>query len=203
MGTCPGCTNLGMSRFDVCGDADPLWGCVGAVLTGAFGTRLTGVDSVWADGNPTVFHSGITSSTPIASASSPNEVRVVQLRRERWAHDDSSRLSPNILSPDNRASIPCATMVSSEREICLQVWTPPGLPSEAVAQIKTAAFSRGRLELSGHRRCPVNVVISELRSWASPVLALPCQLASRAPTWFQPQVRARLTARCRYRPQPW
>src|ERR1051326_5925657 len=151
---CPGCKNLGASMLVGCGDAVPPCDCTGAVLIGIFRIMTTGVDTVCADGNPTVFHSGITSSTPMASASSPNEVRVVQLRRERWAQEASSRLSQKILSPRIRGSIPCATMVSSEREICLQVWTPRHSPRALPPQIKKAAFSRDRLELFRHRRCP-------------------------------------------------
>jgi hypothetical protein len=44
---------------------------------------LIGVETVRASGNPTVCKIGIISSNPIATACSPKEVRVVQLRRPR------------------------------------------------------------------------------------------------------------------------
>jgi hypothetical protein len=55
-----------------------------------------GVETVRADGNPTVFHNGSNSSRPISAACSPNEVKVVQPRRERWAQEASSKLSANM-----------------------------------------------------------------------------------------------------------
>ncbi|MGZ4815928.1 MAG: hypothetical protein ACXVZV_10995 [Terriglobales bacterium] len=44
---------------------------------------LIGVETVRADGSPTVLSNGTSSSTPIATACSPKEVIVVQLRRVR------------------------------------------------------------------------------------------------------------------------
>src|SRR5438477_2265727 len=59
---------------------------------------LTGVETVRANGRPTVFSNGTISSSPITTACNPNEVNVVQLLRVRWAHDVSSMLSANMVS---------------------------------------------------------------------------------------------------------
>ncbi len=88
---------LGLAR------TDPRRG-VGASGSGALCPRLMGVETVRTEGRPTVFHSGKRRSTPITSASSPNELRVVQLRRVRWANEVSSRLSANIVSSDMASS---------------------------------------------------------------------------------------------------
>jgi hypothetical protein len=97
---------------------------------------VIGVETVRADGNPTVFHSGSKSNNPITTTCNPNEVSVIPLRRARWAHEVSSRLSAN--------------MVSSHGEICLLLWTPDMNPQMQLAQRKKAALLRGRLELLGH-----------------------------------------------------
>jgi hypothetical protein len=57
---------------------------------------MTGVETIRAAGTITVFHSGRISRLPITTACSPNELKVVQLRRMRWAEETSSRLSANI-----------------------------------------------------------------------------------------------------------
>jgi hypothetical protein len=49
-------------------------------------------------GNPTVVSTGIINSSPTITACNPNDVSVVQLRRLRWAHEVSSRLSANMMS---------------------------------------------------------------------------------------------------------
>ena len=58
----------------------------------------TGVDTVLAIGMPTPPSNEIRSNDPMATACSPNEVKVVQLRREYWAQEVSSKLSANIVS---------------------------------------------------------------------------------------------------------
>jgi hypothetical protein len=55
-----------------------------------------GVGTARADGKLTVFQSGMSSSRPMANASIPKEVKVVQLRRERCVQEVSSKLSANI-----------------------------------------------------------------------------------------------------------
>jgi hypothetical protein len=60
--------------------------------------RVIGVDTVRAGGKPTVSNAGNKSKSPMATASIPNEVKVVQLRRVRWAHEVSNKLSSNIAS---------------------------------------------------------------------------------------------------------
>ena len=66
--------------------------------------RLIGVETVRADGKPTVFSTGNKSSRPMITACSPNDVSVVQLRRMRWAQEVSSMLSANIVSSNMTSS---------------------------------------------------------------------------------------------------
>src|SRR4029077_8561399 len=72
--------------------------------------KLMGVDTVRPDGNPTVVNSGISSSNPMITACSPNDVSVMQLRRPRSAQEVSNKLSAN--------------MVSSSVNSCLLLLTP-------------------------------------------------------------------------------
>src|ERR1700680_918242 len=65
---------------------------------------LMGVDTVRADGSPTVFHSGNRSSSPIITASNANEVNVVQLHRVRCAHEISSMQSANMVCSNTASS---------------------------------------------------------------------------------------------------
>jgi hypothetical protein len=69
-----------------------------------------GVDTVRPSGSPTVVSSGISSSSPMITACSPNDVSVIQLRRPRSAQEISSKLSAN--------------MASSSVNSCLLLWTP-------------------------------------------------------------------------------
>src|ERR1700690_1619157 len=84
------------------------------------------------EGSPTVVSSGISSSNPTTTACTPNEVKVVQLRRVRWAHEVSSKLSAKIFS----ANIFCSGMVSSSDRICLLLWTPQSPRFGGVAENK-------------------------------------------------------------------
>src|ERR1700691_4632851 len=90
-GTCPGATILGTTV---------LRATVGAVVRGEAASgirerrpRVIGVETVRADGRPTVLNTGSRSRSPRASTCNPNEVSVVQLRRVRWAQEVSSMLS--------------------------------------------------------------------------------------------------------------
>jgi hypothetical protein len=113
-GIFPGATNRGASELLVATEDPPVRG-VGAG-SGAGRPALIGVETVLAaDGSPAVFNSGKSSSKAMTSACSPNEVSVVQLRLARCAHEVSNILSANIAS---------LNMVSSQREICLLLWTP-------------------------------------------------------------------------------
>src|ERR1700757_4793990 len=108
-GSCPGC----MIR--------PLYGtictpplrtppCIGAG-PGSLVPKLIGVETVVRpDGNPTVVNSGISSSNPMITPCSPNDVSVIQLRRPRSAQEVSNKLSAN--------------MASSSVNFCLLLWTP-------------------------------------------------------------------------------
>src|SRR5579863_2711230 len=70
-----------------------------AAGSGLEGPALMGVEMVLlSEGSPTVCHKGNSSSNPMTTACSPNEVNVVQLRRVRWAHEVSSMLSANMMS---------------------------------------------------------------------------------------------------------
>jgi hypothetical protein len=73
--------------------------------------KVIGVETVVRpDGSPTVVSSGISSSSPMITACSPNDVSVIQLRRPRSAQEVSRKLSAN--------------MASLQREVCLLLWTP-------------------------------------------------------------------------------
>ncbi len=101
VGICPGCTNRTGRTLD-CGAEGPPPRGAGAVST-ATRPKLIGVETVRAAGSPMVFHSGNNSRQPIIAACSPNDVKVVQLRRARWAQDVSSMLSANIVSSSVRS----------------------------------------------------------------------------------------------------
>src|SRR5690242_19951048 len=90
-------------------------------------------------GTPTVVSTGIISSNPNTTACKPNEVSVVQPRRPRSAQEVSNKLSAN--------------MVSSQREICLLLWTPAAMRLAPQLKIKKAALSRDLLEHFRHSRC--------------------------------------------------
>src|SRR5215470_535115 len=98
-----------------------------------------GVETVRARGTPTVVNNGMVSNTPIASACSPNDVAVIQPRRERWAHEISNKLSANMAS-------------SAANLGCWYGHRQHGCQSRRTEK-KKAAFSRGLLELFRHRRC--------------------------------------------------
>jgi hypothetical protein len=123
LGTRPGDTNIGLTKL-FCTAGAPVRG-MGASGSGARRPRLIGVDTVRADGSPTVFSTGSKSSRQIASICTPNEVNVVQLRRARCAHEDSSMLSAKIVSSNivscNMASL---NMASSGVKFLLLLWTP-------------------------------------------------------------------------------
>jgi hypothetical protein len=82
--------------------------------------KLIGVETVRADGRPTVFSTGSNSSRQITTACTPNEVKVVQLRRARWAQEVSSMLSVKMVS----SNIVSSNIGILQREICLLLWTP-------------------------------------------------------------------------------
>ncbi|HTW31616.1 MAG TPA: hypothetical protein VMD76_08065, partial [Candidatus Sulfotelmatobacter sp.] len=86
---------------------------------------LIGVETVRANGKPTVVNSGTTSNTPTATACNPKEVSVSQLRRERFAHEFSSKLSANIAS----SNAACFTMVSSSTYLLAAMDTAKIVPA--------------------------------------------------------------------------
>jgi len=71
---------------------------VAPIDSGARRPKDMGVETVRDVGSPTVFNTGSNSNSPMITACNPNEVIVVQLRRVRWAHEVSSKLSANIVS---------------------------------------------------------------------------------------------------------
>src|SRR5580658_2872659 len=84
-GTRPGATNIGLTELFSTATA-PVRGA-GASGSGARRPRLIGVDTVRAAGTPTVFSTGSRSSRLTTTACTPNEVKVVQLRRPRCAQE--------------------------------------------------------------------------------------------------------------------
>src|SRR5258705_65291 len=88
--------------------------------------KLIGVDTVRADGSPTVVNIGISSSNPMITACSPNDVSVIQLRRPLSAQQVSNKLSAN--------------MVSSSVNSCLLLWTP-----QTETQSPRAQKNKGRV----------------------------------------------------------
>src|SRR5579862_5834600 len=97
---------------------------------GSLRPMITGVETVLAIGIPTPPSNETSSSDPISTACSPNEVSVVQLRREYWPQEGSSKLSAN--------------MVSSRINLFAAMDTTPNPPG-AFRQRNKAAFSRSLL----------------------------------------------------------
>jgi hypothetical protein len=71
-------------------------GCAGGNPGG--GASITGVVSGFKKGSATGRSNGINSKIPVITACNPKELTVVQLRRERCAHELSKRLSANMVS---------------------------------------------------------------------------------------------------------
>jgi hypothetical protein len=67
---------------------------------------MTGVVSGFKNGNATGRSNGINNKIPVITACNPKELSVVQLRRERCAHELSKRLSANMVSS---REIPCCS----------------------------------------------------------------------------------------------
>src|SRR5438270_5535860 len=110
-GTRDGCIIAPGRRFEIICAA--LWvreSCRGSALRRP---RITGVETVLAKGKPTVFHKGNNSRHPITSTCTPNDVKVVQLRRARCAHEVSSMLSARNFCSMFLSKISSAAMVSS------------------------------------------------------------------------------------------
>jgi len=73
---------------------------------------MTGVVSGFKKGNATGRSNGINNKIPVITACNPKELSVVQLRRERCAHELSKRLSANMVSS---AKICVAVMDTANR----------------------------------------------------------------------------------------
>src|SRR5579871_4889387 len=98
-------------------------------------------------------------------------------------------------------------MASSQREICLLLWTPRARELEVLSKEKKAAFSRGRLELIRHARCRYET-ISVWSEPAQPALQLRCRSRASAQQAWQLPARSALgqlrpIARCRPRQHSW
>jgi hypothetical protein len=95
-GMCPG--NLIRPLYGTICTDEPRNCSTGLAGPGSTLPKLIGVETVRARGSPTVVNNGIVRSIPIATACTPNEVRVVQLLCPRCVHEVSSKLSANIVS---------------------------------------------------------------------------------------------------------
>jgi len=69
--------------------------------------KLIAVESWWNEGNPMGRNNGKSSNTPVTKACNPNEVRVVNPRRERSAHDESSVWENMLLSNMASSKMEC------------------------------------------------------------------------------------------------
>src|SRR5215469_11047210 len=143
---------------------------------GSMGPKLTGVETLRADGNPTVVSKGISSSSPMITACSPKALRVVQLRRSRSAQELSSKLAANMASSSVK-SVWCYRHRQSQR------W---GDWKE-----KRPRNFRGLVELFAERRCPLQLLFRGLARLRSRWFGSCRRRSLRSGSWG--------TARCRCR----